>query len=365
MHIKLFIAVISLLSAVNIVNCAELDQTFPTDVTKYIDDRVPCDHFRSEPRDFDMSYKEKYGKQAEIEEAERAAFLEKSTEETCFQMDERLRSLNRKYRSNKIVANKLAEYEYLDVGSGYFDIHKDFPNAKLLLEKLVAKGFTSYDVKLMEGVDRHGLNWDQPLPAKLTLQIGSSVDVFKAQLVIETLLEYGSKDIGVVLSAEGDGGLGLTMLAGINYFGNYHVYTGDSIQGLLTPGLSENKFRKFSKLREFKTTNIECLKPFTECRNRKGPCVSVIFDATTCVGDCQANVLEKLYEAGISPAARTLPTFPQSCVGYRKDVDGTEGGAKCIAALLGYEFRAEGYRHPLFNVWSCNVDGYPYSVWVH
>lgn len=362
MHIKLFIAVISLLSVVNIVHCAELEQTFPTDVTKFIEDRVPCDHFRSEPRDFDVSYKKKFGKQAETEEAERAAFLEKMTKETCFQMDGRLRSLNRKYHSNKLVANKLAEYEYLDVGSGYFHIHKDFPNAKLILEKLVAKGFMPFNVELMKGVDRHGLNWDQPLPAKLTIQIGSMVDVFTAQLAIETLLEYGPKDIGVELMPDNYRGLGLTMLVGSNLVNNYRVYTGSSIQDLLAPGLSIEAFRKFAKLKDFKTTDVECIKPFTECRNRKGPCVSLNFDAATCDGDCQKKVFEKLYEAGILPTTRTSSTLPLSCVGYRKDIDGTESGAKCIAKLLGYEFRAEGYGNP---VWDCNVDGYPYSVWVH
>lgn len=349
-----------LISVVNIVHCAELEQTFPTDVTKFIEDRVPCDHFRGEPRDFDESYKREFGKQAEIEEAERAAFLEERTKKTCYQLDERLRQLNRKYRTNKLVADKLEKFEYLDVGSGYVHIHKDFPNAKLILEKLAAKGFMPYDLELMKGMDRHGLNWELPLPAKLTIQIGSMVDVFPAQLAIETLLEYGSKDIGVVVSPQGDGGLGLTMLVGRNYVGNYHVYYGSSIQNLLAPGLSKEAFRKFVKLKEFKTTDTECLKPFTECRNRKGPCVSLNFDATKCDRDCQAKVLEKLYEAGILPITRTSSTLPLSCVGYRKDIDGTEEGAKCIAKLLGYEFHAEGYGFP---VWGCNVDGYPYSVW--
>lgn len=362
MRKKLFLVVTALILTTGFVYSAELEQTFPPDVAKFIEDRVGCDHFRGEPRDFDVSYKREYGKKAEIEEAERAAFLEKMTEKTCYQMNERLRFLNGKYRSNKLVADKLAEYEYLEIGSGYVHIHKDFPNAKLILEKLVAKGFMSFNLELMKGVDRHGLNWDLPLPEKLTIQIGSMVDVFPAQLVIETLLEYGSKDIGVVVLPKGDGGLGLTMLVGRNYVGNYHVYTGSSIQNLLAPGLSKEAFRKFAKLKEFKTTDIECFKPFTECRNRIGPCVSMNFDATTCDGDCQAKVLEKLYEAGILPTTRTSPTLPLSCVGYRKDIDGTEEGAKCIAKLLGYEFHAEGYG---YLGGGCNVDGYPYSIWVH
>lgn len=362
MHIKLLMVVTTLIAAINIVHCAELEQTFPTDVTKFIADRVPCDHFSSEPRDFDESYIREGGEKAILEQAERAEFLEKMTEKTCFKMNKRLRLLNKKYHSNKSVADKLAEYEYLDIGSGYFHIHKNFSNAKLILEKLIAKGFMSYNVELMKGVDWRGLNWEQPLPAKLTIQIGSDVDVFPAQLAIETLLEHGHKDIGVVVLPDENTGLALSMLVGRNPISNYHVYTGKSIQNLLVHGLSKEAFRKFAKLKEFKATDIECLKPFTECRNRTGPCVSLNFDAATCDGGCQAKILEKLYEAGILPTARTSPALPLSCVGYRKDIDGTEGGAKCIAKLLGYEFHAEGYRYPVFG---CNVDGYPYSVWVH
>lgn len=362
MNIKLLMVVTTLISAVNFGHCADLEQTFPTDVTKFIEDRVPCDHFRSEPRDFDENVIREGGKKAELEQAERAAFLEKMTEETCFKMNERLRLLNRKYHSNKPVADKLAEYEYLEIGSGYFHIHKDFPNAKLILEKLLAKGFFGSDVKLMEGVDWRGLNWDQPLPAKLTIQIGSMVDVFPAQLAIETLLEYGPKDIGVVALPEENMGLAMSMLVERNPVGNYQVYTGSSIQNLLVPGLSQEAFRKFSKLKKFKTTDVECLKPFTECRNRTGPCVSLYFDAATCNGDCQAKVLDKLYETGILPIIRISSTLPLSCVGYRKDIDGTEAGAKCLAKLVGYEFHAGGYEYPVSN---CNGDGYPYSIWVH
>lgn len=247
MFIKLLMVVTAIISAANIAHCVEIEQIFPNDVTKFIGDRVPCDHFRSEPRDFDESYKREVGKKAELEEAKRATYLEKMTKKTCAQLDDRLRLLNRKYSSNKLVASKLAEYEYLEIGSCYVFIHKDLPDAKLIQEKLLAKGFMSYNVKLMDDVDWRGVNWNQPLPAQLTVQIGYLVDVFPAQLAIETLLAYGPKNLGVVVLAKDNAGLGLSMLVGNKMVGNYHVYTGDSIQDLLTPMLSREAFSEFAK----------------------------------------------------------------------------------------------------------------------
>lgn len=112
----------------------------------------------------------------------------------------------------------------------------------------------------------------------------------------------------------------------------------------------------------FDNAKNDCSKELMVCRNRRDPCVSLVFDLTTCNSDCQEKVFEKLYGAGISSTTRTEPTVPISCVGYRKDIDGTQEGGRCIAKLLGYEFRVEGYRNP---VHFCNTDGYPYSVWVH
>jgi len=244
---KLLLIVITFISVVSVVRSAELDKNFPPDVAQFIADRKSCDYFNGEPRDFDESYKREHGKQAEVEEAERAAFLEQATKKACNQMDERLRKLNKKYRANKFVADELATFAYLKIGSGYVFIHKDFPNANLILEKLGARGFMPYDLKLMKGVDRHRLNWERPLPEKLTIQIGSLVDVFPAQLAIETLLEFGSKDIGVVLLPKGDGGLGLSMFVGIPPIGNYQVISGGGIEDLLAPGLSKEEFRKLAK----------------------------------------------------------------------------------------------------------------------
>lgn len=76
--IKLLLAIFLVgASATSYVSSEELGITFPTDVQEFISDREACDHFRGEPRDFDVSYKEKVGKKAIIEEAERAEFLEK------------------------------------------------------------------------------------------------------------------------------------------------------------------------------------------------------------------------------------------------------------------------------------------------
>jgi hypothetical protein len=41
-------------------------------------------------------------------------------------------------------------------------------------------------------------------------------------------------------------GLGLTMIIGSNPVGNNHVYTGDSIQELLAPDLTQQDFEKFA-----------------------------------------------------------------------------------------------------------------------
>lgn len=340
-----------LISATDIVYSAELEQTFPSDVAKFIEDRKACDHFRGEPRDFDVSYKREFGKQAEIEEAERAAFLEEMTEKTCYQMNNRLTLLNRKYRTNKIVIDKLTQYEYLDIGEVYVEIHKNFPNAKLIQQKLIAKGFFQNYVTLFgEKLT------DQTLPAKLTIQIGSAVDVNTAQWAIETLLEYGPKDIGVVVLPKNSPSFFMfRILIGSNPVGNYHVYAGDSLQNLLSPDLTQEDFAKFAKLIIPETTDIECANKLTACRNWDGSCVSMTVDVSTCGRACQAEVLEKLYSVGVSADIHTYPRDHYSCVGYRKDISGTEEGAKCIAKLLGYEYDPSG----------CNTDGHPYNVWVH
>lgn len=266
MHVKLLMTVITLTLTGNVAHCAELEQSFPSNVTKFIKDRESCDHFRGEPRDFDESYKREFGKEAESEEIERATFLDKMTEKTCFKIDERLRLLKWKYRSNKLIANMLNVYGYVDIGSGYIYIHKDFPNAASIMATLIAKGFSPSNVELLKGGNWRGRLGDRPLPEKLTIQIGSIVDVFPAQLAIETLLEYGFKDIGVVLLPKEYMGLGLSVLIGSHPLGNSYVYTGKGIQNLLKPGLSEHAFRKFS---EISKPSGDCTKEMMVCVNGK------------------------------------------------------------------------------------------------
>lgn len=359
MLIKSFLMVPMFLLTTGSVFCMEPEQSFPPDVTKFIEERMPCDHFRGEPRNFDESYIRANGKQAEIEQAERADFLEKMKKKTCDQMDKRLRNLNKKYSGNKFIADKLSEYDYFDIGSGYVFMHKNFPNGKLIEQKLVAKGFMSYDVRLMEGKDWLGRNWDDPLPSKLTIQIGSEVDVFAAQLAIETILEYGPKDMGVVVLPKNDGALSLSMLVGRNLIGNNHVYRGRDIQALLSPNLTRGDFDKFAK-QALPDLSAPCAREMMSCNGIKDGCVSlrIDFDMPPKINDKYNLALyEKLQAAAIpfSNIGHSPPAAPFNCVGYRRELNGTEEGAKCIARLLGLEFRSEG----------CNVEDKPYTVKIY
>lgn len=351
---KLLLLLIMLVSASDGAYSAETSPNFPSDVAKFIEDRVPCDHFRGEPRDFDESYKHQFGERALKEEAERAAFLEEMTEKACSNMDNRLRALNKKYAGNKLVVDKLSEYEYLEIGSGYVFIHKDFPNAELIQSKLTAKGFMY--VSVMEGKDWRGIDWSSPLPSKLIISIGSEVDVFAAQLAIETLLEYGPKDIGFVVLPKNDGALSLSMLAGRNLIGNNHVYRGNDIQKLLSPNLTRGDFDKFAKQSQ-PDPSAPCSKEMAACNGKELGCVRLRFAfeaASTCDDKCQLALFEKLQTATIPfhSIVSGRASVPFNCVGYRKDANGTEEGAKCIARLLGLEYRADG----------CNEDGWPYAA---
>lgn len=366
MRSLLFQLLITLVLASNASYGAEAMQNFPPDVAQFIKDREPCDYFRGEPRQFDESYRREGGKKALEEEAERADFLEKRTNETCANLDNRLRALNKKYASNKVVADKLAEFEYLEVGSGYVFIHKDFPGAKLIQQKLIARGFESFDVMLMKGVDWRGWNWDHPPPTKLTIQIGSEVNVFAAQLAIETLLEYGPKDIGVVVLPKENRGLALSMLVGTKPAGNFYIYSGNEIQNLLVPNLTRSDFDRFTKQGK-PDLSIPCSKEMAACNDSRNGCVSfrVYSDATsTCDIECQTKLLEKLQTANIQYSLlKEILTIPypnvagatSKCVGYRSDINGTAEGAMCIAKLLGVEYSSAG----------CNGDGMAYTVRVH
>lgn len=109
----------------------------------------------------------------------------------------------------------------------------------------------------------------------------------------------------------------------------------------------------------FDNAKDDCLKEMTVCRFWQGSCVSMGAPqgTSTCDMACQAQVLGKLNAVGgitVYAHARSAAS-PLDCVGFRKDLGGTEAGAKCLAKLLGYEYHAVG----------CNEDGSPYNVRVH
>lgn len=68
---------------------------FPADVTKFIERRDLCDHFRGE----------------EPYDEERRAFLEKNILELCTGTDQQLASLKNKYSSDPAIISKLSQYE--------------------------------------------------------------------------------------------------------------------------------------------------------------------------------------------------------------------------------------------------------------
>src|ERR1039457_1018044 len=347
-----------LISAADIVYSAEIEQTFPPDVAKFIEDRVGCDHFRGEPRDFDESYKRKFGRQAEIEKAERAEFLEKMTEKACFQMDKRLLTLVRKYSANKIISDMLDQYEYLDIGIDYVWINESFPNAKLIQQKLLAKGFSWGYVDLSSKKE----NGDE-YPA-LTVQIGSEVDVNTAQRALEIILKFVPDGVGVVvLPKTSHSYYASRILVGSQPIGNYQIYVGDSIQNLLSPDLTQADFGKFAKLMEPDPTAIGCSKELTACSNKEGVCLLMNIDASKCDSVCQAELFRKLYSVGVQPIASTAPILHSACIGYRKDKGGTEKGAKCLADLFGYKPVIEA--PAAYDPEGCFTYDRPYYVWAH
>lgn len=214
---------------------------FPTDVANFIENRAGCDHFRGEPRDFDESYKREFGKKAEIEEAERAAFLEGKTKVLCAGMDDRLIRLKRKYNGDKFIIEKLEQYEYIDIEEfAWITMHKDFPNAKLIEQKLYRIGFGS------------PVSWlsSEALTSTKILLIGTEIDVKTAQRIIEVCLELGPKDVGVVIYGNTSSTLYNRIVIGGYVEEKYRVYTGDEIQKLLLPDLTQENFRKYATLRK-------------------------------------------------------------------------------------------------------------------
>ncbi len=68
---------------------------FPADVTKFVEQRDGCDHFRGE-----YPYDE-----------ERAQFLQKNLKELCTGTDKKLAQLKKKYKTRSDIINKLSDYE--------------------------------------------------------------------------------------------------------------------------------------------------------------------------------------------------------------------------------------------------------------
>ncbi|MDD5057038.1 MAG: hypothetical protein PHQ60_04125 [Sideroxydans sp.] len=362
MRIPPLLAVTALLSVTSFVCSAEIEISFPTDVKEFINDKEGCDHFAGEPRDFDESYKREFGKKAEVEEAERAAFLEEMTEKLCYQIDRRLTLLMRKYLGDKSVIDKLSQYNYLNIDTfTHIDIHQDFPNRELIQQKLLVKGFHEKMTLFENG----------SMPSKLTVQIGSQIDIGSAQRIIETFMEFGPKNIGIVVLPKNSLPIYATrIIVGDNPAGNNQVYVGENIKDLLSPDITQGDFEKFAILQNVKAPIIDCSKEMKVCKDFTWGCASLsIPEGAMCDKDCQANILEKLYAANVPVDANigksTTIKFSKEfrgCVGHNNYwggasaiLGGTEEGTKCIAKVLGYEYHATG----------CNGAGLPYDVRVH
>ena len=68
---------------------------FPEDVTRFVERREACDHFRGE----------------EPYDTERRKFLEQQALKFCAGTDQQLAALKKKYEGDTAVTTKLAEYE--------------------------------------------------------------------------------------------------------------------------------------------------------------------------------------------------------------------------------------------------------------
>ncbi|MGV8934920.1 MAG: hypothetical protein ACOH1I_09860 [Gallionellaceae bacterium] len=104
-------------------------------------------------------------------------------------------------------------------------------------------------------------------------------------------------------------------------------------------------------------TDSDCSKEMNACSGSRPFCASLLAPvnvATVCNNDCQSHVVGRLNAAGVSFSYNGVTPVapPVGCVGFRKDIGGTEAGAKCIAKLLGYTYS------PI----SCNEDAAPYTV---
>ena len=208
----------------------------PSDVQRFLNQRAECDHFRSEPRDFDVGYKEKFGKDAEDAERKRAEFLEKKTNEFCAGMDKRLVSLKRKYRGNEHVIKILARYPYIEIFSySNISFNRYFPNIESIQKRLREIGF-----------------WEKPVwfgepgsPTRMVILVGKNVQVATAQRIIEVCLELSPKDIGVSFDTKGINAYRVQI--GGYYSGENQLYVGDEIQQILNLDLMQEEFEKLAE----------------------------------------------------------------------------------------------------------------------
>lgn len=77
------------------VNAAE--EKLPTDVTKYVEQREGCDHFRGEVPD--------------PPDAQRMREIEREIRKLCTGTDKKLSKLKRKYAKDQVVMTRLNEFE--------------------------------------------------------------------------------------------------------------------------------------------------------------------------------------------------------------------------------------------------------------
>ena len=74
---------------------ARAQTQLPSEVSRYIEDRDMCEHFRGE----------------EPYDAERQEFLAQKMNEFCTGTDKKLAALKEKYKANGLVQSKLMQYE--------------------------------------------------------------------------------------------------------------------------------------------------------------------------------------------------------------------------------------------------------------
>ncbi len=92
---NILIRILLILPAVSVTAFASTAQGYPEDVSKFIETRDGCDHFRGE-----YPYNE-----------DRRKFLEDNINELCIGSDKKLSDLKIKYKGSPNVLEKLSDYE--------------------------------------------------------------------------------------------------------------------------------------------------------------------------------------------------------------------------------------------------------------